>query len=68
MFRACKKEQQTMLKQKFACDYSGGRCKRNECDRYKSCSRPTKKNFEAWVKAYQNGEKEDMERLMRGGL
>lgn len=57
-----------MLKHKYSCDYVQGRCKLRKCDRYKSCAKKAKKNFEAWKKAYETNKREELDKLMRGGL
>ena len=57
-----------MLKRKYSCDYIQGRCKLIKCDRYKSCVREAKRNFEAWKKAFEKNKREELDKLMRGGL
>lgn len=57
-----------MLKRKYSCDYIQGICKLIKCDRYKSCVRETKRNFEAWKKAFEKNKREELDKLMRGGL
>lgn len=57
-----------MLKRKYSCDYVQGRCKLSKCDRYMLCAKIAKKNFEAWKKAYEKNKREELDKLMRGGL
>ena len=57
-----------MLKRKYSCDYVQGRCNLIKCDRYRLCAKEAKKNFEAWKKAYEKNKREELDKLMRGGL
>ena len=57
-----------MLKHKYSCNYVQGICKLRKCDRYKSCVKKAKKNFQAWKKAYEKNKREELDKLMRGGL
>lgn len=57
-----------MLKRKYSCDYVRGRCKLRKCDRYMLCAKEAKKNFAAWKKAYKKNKREELDKLMRGGL
>lgn len=57
-----------MLKRIYVCDYAKGRCKLTQCDRYKSCTKDEKRNFEAWKKAFEKNKRDELEKLMRGGL
>lgn len=57
-----------MLKRKYPCDYVQGRCKLSKCDCYMLCTKEAKKNFEAWKKAYEKDKREELDKLMRGGL
>lgn len=57
-----------MLKRKYACDYAQGRCKLTKCDWYKFCTKDEKRNFEAWKKAFEKNKRDELEKLMRGGL
>lgn len=57
-----------MLRSKYACGYAHGLCKLNKCDRYILCTREVKKNFKAWTNAYEKNNREELDRLMRGGV
>ena len=73
----CKKESATKcttfvkrrtkaLELKFPCPKTGKLCSK-KCESFSACLFETKKNYVAWLDAYNKGNKEVLTRIMRGG-
>lgn len=65
-YRIYKRKRNVMLKRKYVCEYVQGGCKLRKCDRYISCTKEVKRNFEAWKKAFEDDKWEELDKLMRG--
>ena len=56
------------VRQKFFCNRIKEKCKLKECSSYDKCNKKEKTNYEIWKRAFYNNKKEDLEKLMRGGM
>ena len=66
--RSYRKKRYSVLKRKYSCDCMGGICKLRKCEHYSSCNKKEKKCYEAWMKAYQKNNQEELEKLMKGSV
>ena len=60
--------QKKWIKTKFFCNRIKEKCKLKECSFYDKCYKKEKTNYEIWKRAFYNNKKEDLEKLMRGGM
>ena len=67
-YRRYKVGQKKWIETKFFCNRIKEKCKLKECSFYNKCNKREKNNYEIWKRAFYNNEKEDLEKLMRGGM
>lgn len=63
-----KKLKDVLKQRKFYCDYVKGCCKRDKCNKYKSCRKAQKTKMDNWYKAYNEDNKDELNRLSEGRL